>query len=140
MLYNDKYHWLLIEDYALQSSVGEQQQQPGLHLTDTDASADELEQPIEHLMETLNFYMNTELTLAKRSSQAEARYTLYDVWYVQGEPLGWETGRMVVNPYAATGSHSSTRIDLLPVTVSARCIRIHLYETRESKNLLARNC
>lgn len=93
MLYNDKYHWLLIEDYALQSSV-EEQQQPGLHLTDTDASADELEQPIEHLMETLNFYMNTELTLAKRSSQAEARYTLYDVWYVQreagsGRRVGW---------------------------------------------------
>lgn len=94
MLYNDKYHWLLIEDYALQSSVGVQQQQwqrqPVLHLTDTDASADELEeQPIEHLMETLNFYMNTELTLAKRSSQAKPSYTLYDVWYVRGIGVTW---------------------------------------------------
>lgn len=83
MLYNDKYHWLLIEDYAVHSSVGVRQQ-PELHLTDADASADEQEQPIERLMETLNFYMNTELMLAKRSSQAEARYTLYDVWYVCG--------------------------------------------------------
>lgn len=96
MLYNDKYHWLLIEDYALHESVGiavaaqraqQQQQQSELHLTD----ADEQEQPIERLMETLNFYMNTEVTLAKRSTgAAEGRYTLYDVWYVQG--AGREVG------------------------------------------------
>lgn len=85
MFYNDKYHWLLIEDYALHESVGiavpaqrESQQQSELHLTD---GMDEQEQPIERLMETLNFYMNTELTLAKRSTgAAEGRYTLYDVW------------------------------------------------------------
>lgn len=95
MLYNDKYHWLLIEDYALHESVGivvaaqreQQQEQSELHLTD----ADEQEQPIERLMETLNFYMNTEVTLAKRSTgAAEGGYTLYDVWYVQG--AGREVG------------------------------------------------
>lgn len=88
MLYNDKYHWLLIEDYALHESVGiAVAAQRELHLTD----ADEQEQPIERLMETLNFYMNTEVTLAKRSSGAgEGRYTLYDVWYMQG--AGREVG------------------------------------------------
>ncbi|XP_001984105.2 ionotropic receptor 75a [Drosophila grimshawi] len=89
MLYNDKYHWLLIEDYTLHVGAGvrqreQQQQQQQLHLTDTamatdgNRETDEL-QPIENLMETLNFYMNTELTLAKRAPQ-DASYLLYDVW------------------------------------------------------------
>ncbi|XP_064546145.1 ionotropic receptor 75a [Drosophila montana] len=80
MLYNDKYHWLLIEDYALHVSAGVMQAEQQLHLTvtDTDTDTDEL-QPIESLMETLNFYMNTELTLAKRTPQ-DASYSLYDVW------------------------------------------------------------
>lgn len=90
MLYNDKYHWLLIEDYALHVSAGMMRPQQQLHLMDTstdtdrDTDTDELE-PIESLMETLNFYMNTELTLAKRTPQ-DASYSLYDVWYVLG---GW---------------------------------------------------
>ncbi|TDG47462.1 hypothetical protein AWZ03_006054 [Drosophila navojoa] len=82
MLYNDKYHWLLIEDYALHVSAGvmRPQQLQQLHLMDTstDTDTDELE-PIESLMETLNFYMNTELTLAKRTPQ-DASYSLYDIW------------------------------------------------------------
>ncbi|XP_023178751.2 uncharacterized protein LOC111604776 isoform X2 [Drosophila hydei] len=84
MLYNDKYHWLLIEDYALHVSAGVMRPQQQLHLmdtntdTDTDTDTDELE-PIESLMETLNFYMNTELTLAKRMPQ-DASYSLYDIW------------------------------------------------------------
>jgi len=90
MLYNDKYHWLLIEDYSLHVSAGVVflAEHPQLELTDeykdkdTDkhANTDELE-PIESLMETLNFYMNTELTLAKRTHQHDC-YALYDVWYV----------------------------------------------------------
>lgn len=82
MLYNDKYHWLLIEDYALHVSAGVMRPQQQLHLMDTstDTDTDELE-PIESLMETLNFYMNTELTLAKRTPQ-DASYSLYDIWYV----------------------------------------------------------
>ncbi|XP_030372125.1 uncharacterized protein LOC115622351 [Scaptodrosophila lebanonensis] len=68
MLYNDKYHWLLIEDYALHMS--------GAHLTNS--TPDGLE-PIESYMEGLNLYINTELTLAKRVLDA-ASYTLYDVW------------------------------------------------------------
>jgi len=92
MLYNDKYHWLLIEDYSLHVSAGVVflAEHPQLELTDeykdkdkdTDkhANTDELE-PIESLMETLNFYMNTELTLAKRTPQDDC-YALYDVWYV----------------------------------------------------------
>ncbi|XP_062127749.1 uncharacterized protein LOC133840104 [Drosophila sulfurigaster albostrigata] len=101
MLYNDKYHWLLIEDYSLHVSAGVVDSQPQfptqsqphtaepeqLQLTDKDneANTDELE-PIESLMETLNFYMNTELTLAKRSTQDDDddadndSYVLYDVW------------------------------------------------------------
>ncbi|KAH8289082.1 hypothetical protein KR044_000180, partial [Drosophila immigrans] len=87
MLYNDKYHWLLIEDYSLHVSAGVVGLQPQqLQLTDKDneAHTDELE-PIESLMETLNFYMNTELTLAKRSPQDDSdtdsdSYVLYDVW------------------------------------------------------------
>ncbi|XP_017860670.1 PREDICTED: uncharacterized protein LOC108612303 [Drosophila arizonae] len=80
MLYNDKYHWLLIEDYALHVSAGVMRPQQQLHLMDTstDTDTDELE-PIESLMETLNFYMNTELTLAKRTPQ-DASYSLYDIW------------------------------------------------------------
>lgn len=100
MLYNDKYHWLLIEDYSLHVSAGVffLAEHPRLDLTDEDkdedkdrdkdkykvrakdAIADELE-PIEGLMETLNFYMNTELTLAKRQNQDDS-FALYDVWYV----------------------------------------------------------
>ncbi|KAM8710503.1 hypothetical protein ACLKA7_017166 [Drosophila subpalustris] len=98
MLYNDKYHWLLIEDYSLHVSSGVVflAEHPRLELTDddkdkdtvkdtdgdgngdSDAKADELE-PIESLMETLNFYMNTEVTLAKRQRQDDS-YALYDVW------------------------------------------------------------
>lgn len=82
MLYNDKYHWLLIEDYALHVSAGVMRAEQQLHLTDTDTDTDTDElQPIESLMETLNFYMNSELTLAKRTPQ-DASYSLYDVWYV----------------------------------------------------------
>ncbi|KAH8418242.1 hypothetical protein KR222_006785, partial [Zaprionus bogoriensis] len=79
MLYNDKYHWLLIEDYALPLTAAPDG-------SAGDSSADE-ELPIERLMETLNFYMNTEVTLAKRSSRGASRgasrgdsYVLYDVW------------------------------------------------------------
>ncbi|XP_034480952.1 uncharacterized protein LOC117786710 [Drosophila innubila] len=89
MLYNDKYHWLLIEDYSLHVSAGVffLAEHPRLDLTDEDKDrdkdkdrdADELE-PIEDLMETLNFYMNTELTLAKRLKPQDDSYALYDVW------------------------------------------------------------
>ncbi|XP_017839995.1 ionotropic receptor 75a [Drosophila busckii] len=68
LLFNDKYHWLLIEDYALHAATGVEE-----------LPAPDEPESIEQLMETLNFYMNTEVTFAKRATEAES-YTLYDVW------------------------------------------------------------
>lgn len=122
MLYNDKYHWLLIEDYSLHVKAGVVflAEHPRLELTDEDkdketdtdrngnvdkdAKADELE-PIESLMETLNFYMNTEVTLAKRQRQDDS-YALYDVWYVASP---------------SSPSSSSSHFHLPETTVSVSC-------------------
>lgn len=92
MLYSEKFHWLLIEDLAWQggsssSSSGQvhkngsqtegQESPPGQQLQ---APGNEELPTIEIFMRGMNLYMNTELTLAKRMSEA-AHYTLFDVWW-----------------------------------------------------------
>ncbi|XP_017100092.3 ionotropic receptor 75a isoform X1 [Drosophila bipectinata] len=91
MLYSEKFHWLLIEDLAWQggrssSSSGQvhkngsqaegEESPPGQQLQ---ATGNEELPTIESFMRGMNLYMNTELTLAKRMSEA-AHYTLFDVW------------------------------------------------------------
>ncbi|KAH8270327.1 hypothetical protein KR018_008027 [Drosophila ironensis] len=81
MLYSEKFHWLLIEDLAWQGGRSAAQvrfprDMPGQQLQA--AGAEEVPS-IESFMEGMNLYMNTELTLAKRMSEA-AHYTLFDVW------------------------------------------------------------
>jgi len=88
MLYSEKFHWLLIEDFAWQGrtqpaegSVKREEEEgekdsPGQQIQTTD---DEDLPSIESFLGGMNLYMNTELTLAKRMSEA-AHYTLFDVW------------------------------------------------------------
>lgn len=89
MLYSEKFHWLLIEDFAwhgrTQTAEGsgkrddgemEEEEPPGQQIQATD---DEDLLSIESFLGGMNLYMNTELTLAKRMSEA-AHYTLFDVW------------------------------------------------------------
>ncbi|XP_033243627.1 uncharacterized protein LOC108165316 [Drosophila miranda] len=83
-LYSDKFHWLLIEDFALFNRLegGADEEHLQLQAKQLQRTKDEedLRLPtIEDFMEGLNLYMNTELILAKRLSEA-ANYTLYDVW------------------------------------------------------------
>ncbi|XP_068142268.1 ionotropic receptor 75a [Drosophila tropicalis] len=77
MYFNDKFHWLLMEDYALHMKANFQQIETSeLLLQQTDDLIS-----IESFMEGLNFYINTELTLAKRMpASMGVGYTLYDVW------------------------------------------------------------
>lgn len=91
MLYSEKFHWLLIEDLAWQG--GRSSSSSGVHKVGSQDEAEEgppgqqLQAPgneelptIESFMGGMNLYMNTELTLAKRMSEA-AHYTLFDVWW-----------------------------------------------------------
>ncbi|EDW30860.1 GL12225 [Drosophila persimilis] len=82
-LYSDKFHWLLIEDFALfnrlEGGADEHLQLQAKQLQRTKDEEDLRLPTIEDFMEGLNLYMNTELILAKRLSEA-ANYTLYDVW------------------------------------------------------------
>ncbi|KAH8378760.1 hypothetical protein KR009_001226 [Drosophila setifemur] len=86
MLYSEKFHWLLIEDsaWAGRSSPGDDAQ--GEENRDELAEGQQLQSTgddnlptIESFLGGMNFYMNTELTLAKRMSEA-AHYTLFDAW------------------------------------------------------------
>ncbi|XP_039230266.1 uncharacterized protein LOC6533058 [Drosophila yakuba] len=90
MLYSEKFHWLLMEDFAWhgrtqtaeatakrdEGELEEEEQPPGQQIQATD---DEDLPSIESFLGGMNLYMNTELTLAKRMSEA-AHYTLFDVW------------------------------------------------------------
>ncbi|KAH8386132.1 hypothetical protein KR200_006008 [Drosophila serrata] len=85
MLYSEKFHWLLIEDFAWQGRLSteaamekekEKEKPSGQYLQ---TSGDEEVPTIESFLGGMNLYMNTELTLAKRMSEA-AHYTLFDVW------------------------------------------------------------
>ncbi|KAH8351562.1 hypothetical protein KR059_007714 [Drosophila kikkawai] len=89
MLYSEKFHWLLIEDFAWQgrlstvvgeakqATTAEEEEKPAGQNLQT--SEDEEMPSIESFLGGMNLYMNTELTLAKRMSEA-AHYTLFDVW------------------------------------------------------------
>ncbi|SPP76922.1 uncharacterized protein LOC117580537 [Drosophila guanche] len=88
MLYSDKFHWLLIEDFGLfnelEAATGNQQEVLPQQAKQLQSTREEEEEPdiqptIEEFTEGMNLYMNTELMLAKRLSEA-ANYTLYDVW------------------------------------------------------------
>ncbi|XP_016978411.1 uncharacterized protein LOC108044066 [Drosophila rhopaloa] len=83
MLYSENFHWLLIEDFAWhgRTQAGEgtakgEEEPPGQQIQ---ATGDEDLPSIESFLGGMNLYMNTELTLAKRMSEA-AHYTLFDVW------------------------------------------------------------
>lgn len=92
MLYSEKFHWLLIEDFAWQGRLSTVIEENGTRQANQaspeeenprgqyiQALEDEKNPSIESFLGGMNLYMNTELTLAKRLSKA-AHYTLFDVW------------------------------------------------------------
>ncbi|XP_034655864.1 uncharacterized protein LOC117893379 [Drosophila subobscura] len=105
MLYSDKFHWLLIEDFGLfnqlEAATGNHQEvlpQQAKQLQSTREEEADLQPTIEEFTEGMNLYMNTELMLAKRLSEA-ANYTLYDVWN-PGLNYGGHVNRTEIGSFA----------------------------------------